>query len=612
VPPTDATRTIIVVVSICAAIVLWFLLATLLKGGRAFQDALVVWALPFFPFLSLLVVYLLYLAAAPWSIALSIHAVIFSAAAFIAIATAITALRRRDDIERVEGRIERRALWLVMGLVVLYWLTFSCLGALQYYSLNISYTDTADWEQMLWNAMRGRFLRTSAFEHTFLGEHVQFVHLFLLPFYALFPSLITLMVLKSAALASGAFPVYLLARDKLGSKAAGACFAAAYLLYPAMQFVDLELAPNTFRPVAFAIPALLWAVYFLEKERMLPFCVAAFFALASKEEMALPVAMMGLVLLTRRRRLWGAGIFVVCAIWFLVSVLWVIPHFRGDESHMWRYYEDFGKDLNFGRLIWRIVSNPLHTLSVAFGPVKIDYLLLLLVPLGLRPLFSRRMLVVMLPSLATTLLASREGSGTIYYHYQASLVPLMTMGAVYGAAYCVPLAGRVISSVSSAGERERRRAALVAVTVLVAASALFGNVLFAQSPISLLFHNSGMQTFWRIRYLPTERSRVFFREIRPLVPADASVSATEFLATYFAAREVNYAFPDDKGKVKYMEYMVVDREDRWSQRRLEKAGTTLEQVLSHPGYEMVYEKTGFAVYRRVDTTASLDGLAGGV
>jgi uncharacterized membrane protein len=419
--------------------------------------------------------------------------------------------------------------------------------------------------------------------------------------------------------------VYLLARDKLGSKAAAVCFAGAYLLYPAMQFVDLELAPNTFRPVAFAIPALLWAVYFFEKERILPFCIAAFFALASKEEMALPVAMMGLVLLTGRRRGLGAGIFVFCTAWFLVSVLWVIPYFRGEPTHMWRYYTDFGEDLTFWRLLWRAAVDPLHTLGVIFKPVKIYYLCLLLIPLGLRPLFSRRMLLVMLPSLATTLLASRDASFRIYFHYQASLVPFMVMGAVYGSAHCVPLAGRVISLLSDAGENERRRAALVAVTVLVAASALFGNVLFAQSPISLLFHNSGMQTFWRNRYLPTERSRIFFDEVRSFVPAGASVSATQFLATYFAARRDDYVFPLGAGDV---DYFVIDLRDTWlaepgrgepatlqTLREKWPGGTVrerramLENLLGGE-CEKAYERDDFLIYRRVGPIASLDGLAG--
>ncbi|MCD6404652.1 MAG: DUF2079 domain-containing protein, partial [Planctomycetes bacterium] len=433
----------VMILSIAAALMVWFALALATRGKRSLAEALRRQAVAFVPFLSILVLLVLEgYGIAPGAMLLGIHAVVFSAAAFLGITVALQASEEKPPLARAVSWAGRRGVVIVAVLAAVYWVTSSVLGILQYQSLNISYTDTADFEQMLWNTLGGRFLETSAFGHMFFGEHVQFVHLLLLPFYALVPSLKTLMVLKSAALASGAFAVYLLARSRLTSKAAAVAFAAAYLLYPAMQYVDLELVYNTFRPVAFAIPALLWAVYFLDKEKMAGFSIAAFLAVASKEEMALPVAMMGILLVLRRRRVWGAAVFAFGIAWFFASVLWVIPHFRGGPTHMYVYYLDFGEHHSFGSLFASIVFHPLHTLQVAFRLRKIDYLLLLMVPLGLRTLFSWRMILVMLPSLATTLLASRNPSSEIVFHYQASLVPFMVMGAVYGAANCVGVVKR--------------------------------------------------------------------------------------------------------------------------------------------------------------------------
>lgn len=595
--PSNGARALIILSSVGIALLLWAFVARVFGGGLAVGASLRRHAFCFLPFLSIFVLYAADVyGAAPGAMVFSVHLLIFSAASFAGLLTGLEAARLGEGAHPAARWLERRALLVVFVAAAAYWLIFSAMGILQYYSLNISYTDTASWEQMLWNTMRGRFLETSAFDHMFFGEHVQFVHLFVLPFYALCRSLVTLMVIKSAALASGAFPVYLLARKRLGSKAAAALLAAAYLLYPGMQYVDLELVYNTFRPVAFAIPALLWAVYFLDRRRMGAFCVAAFLALAAKEEMALPVAMMGVLLLVDRRWAWGAAVLAFAAGWFAVSVGWVIPYFRGGESHMVRYYSDFGENLTFPGLLFEIISRPLYTLQVAFRPVKIDYLLLLLVPLGLGTLFSWRMMLVMLGSLATTLLASRDPSYRIHFHYQAALVPLLVAGAVYGVGNCSRLLPRILRRFTDGDTRTLRRAAIAGLAALVFASALFGNVLFAQSPISLLFHNRDMQTWWRSRYVPDEHSRRFFSEVRPLVPPEAAVSASEFAATYFAARRDDYVFPLG---VDEADYVVIDTHERWLADDTEAARALVERTIAGQPYEKIYDEGGFLVYCRL-------------
>ncbi len=574
--------------AIAAALSVWVAAAYALRRNGGMAEALRQTAAAFAPALSILVmVAMVSYEVFPAIIVFVRHAVVLSVAGLAGILAFQAAARRpHDTLATRQGRLKATAVvWTSAGA---YWAVFSTMGILQYYSLRISYTDTADWEQMLWNTLRGRFLATSAFDHMFFGEHVQFIQLALLPLYWLAPSLITLMIAKSAVLASGAFPVYLLAKRRLGSEAAGACFAVAYLLYPAMQYTDLELAANTFRPVVFAIPALLWAVYFLETRHMGGLIAAAAVALATKEEMALPVAMLGVLLIIDKRRVWGAAFFSVGLLWFLVSVLWVIPHFRGEPTHMTKYYLDFGDSASVAGIVIHILKHPFHALAVCFRPLKIDYLLLLMAPLALRPLFSWRMLLVMLPSLGTTLLASREPSFTINYHYQASLVPLLLAGAVYGSENCAGFVsglgflGRVLD------QDARKRAAVAGFAVLVLTASLAGNVLYAKSPISLLFYNSDIKTtYWRNMYVPGERARVFFEEVRPLVPPEASVSASEFAATYFAARQEDYAYPEGVGEV---EYVVLDIREWW-----------FDKAIDPPGYERIYEKEGFIVYRKAVT-----------
>jgi uncharacterized membrane protein len=592
--PQDAPDAALVnVTAILGAVILWLVAGAVARRGRPIIDVLVSQSWAFVPALSMLVMSAVEnYGFFPLATAFGPHAIVFSVAGFFAVNAFIHASASAPLSDRPQSR---KPVIAIAVAVLVYWATFSAMGTLQYRSLNISYTDTADWEQMLWNTMHGRFLMSSAFPHMFFGEHVQVIHLLLLPLYALFPSLVTLMIAKSAILASGALPVYLLAKRRMNSAWLAACLGIAYLSYPAMQYTDIEIAPNTFRPEVFSVTLLLWVIYFLDAGRLGWLAVMSALAVACKEEIALPIVMVGIVLVFRRRYLWGSGIALLAAAWFVGCVAWIMPHYRGGPSHIMKYYSDFGENATFGQMLWRMVSDPLHTLSVAFQMAKIDYLLMLIVPLGLRPLFSPKMLFIMLPSLATALLASRLPSFNIYWHYQIAIVPCMIAAAVYGVENCSGILMRVKSIAAGVDEGVKKRAVLIAFTTLVLVSSLVGNVLYAKSPMSLLFYNPNVETYWRSSYVSDYRSKLFFREVRPLVPVGARVSATEFLATYFAARRDDYIVPDEVGR---MDFVVIDTKDPWLRKRLEEKSTTLEKVLQTPGYDRIYDNEGFIVLRK--------------
>ena len=117
-----------------------------------------------------------------------------------------------------------------------------------------------------------------------------------------------LLVVQIVAVASGALPVYWLARKHLDSAGAAAGFAAVYLLYPATQYNALSYSgPHA---VSFAVPLILFAVWFLDNDRLVPFAVTALLAAATKEEIGLAVGCLGIwYAVAHGRRLVGATIF---------------------------------------------------------------------------------------------------------------------------------------------------------------------------------------------------------------------------------------------------------------------------------------------------------------
>jgi hypothetical protein len=177
-------------------------------------------------------------------------------------------------------------------------------------------------------------------------------------------------------------------------------------------------------------------------------------------------------------------------------------------------------------------------------------------------------------------------------------VPVLVAGAIYGAENCAGFALGRASLWDFADGPARRRAALALLATLVLVSSLAGNVLFAKSPLSLSFYNPNMQTYWRSLYVPDARSRLFFTEVRPLVPDGASVSATEFAATCFARREHDFVFPDG---IPDVDYVVVDTRDKWLPDKLSQKRTTVEEALKRGSYELLLDEDGFLVYRKAGT-----------
>ena len=71
-------------------------------------------------------------------------------------------------------------------------------------------------------------------------------------------------------------------------------------LYPPTQWLTL----NEFHPVALACPLLLFAIWFLDEDRLLPFALFAAVAATTKEEIALVVAGLGIWYALAHGRRW--------------------------------------------------------------------------------------------------------------------------------------------------------------------------------------------------------------------------------------------------------------------------------------------------------------------
>jgi hypothetical protein len=120
---------------------------------------------------------------------------------------------------------------LVWGAIVIYVVTFVAMNWGLYESLHLPHGDSAMYEEHLWNLLHGKGFRSYLDNNLFLGEHIQVIHILLVPLYLLWPSQLLLELCQSVALAAGAIPVFRIAFRHSGSRRAATSLAIAYLLY---------------------------------------------------------------------------------------------------------------------------------------------------------------------------------------------------------------------------------------------------------------------------------------------------------------------------------------------------------------------------------------------
>jgi uncharacterized membrane protein len=333
-------------------------------------------------------------------------------------------------------------------------------------------------------------------------------------------------VVQAAAVASGALPVYWLARKHLSSERAAAHLAFAYLLFPATQYNALTDATGP-HPVSFAVPLILFAIWFLDNDRLLPFAVMALLAASTKEEIPIAVGCLGIWYAVRSgRRLVGATIFAVGAALTFVDVLFVIPHYSptGDTPFAGRYAAIGGTPSG---MVHTLFSDPLAFVHATASVGKLVFVLLLLVPfLGLWALEPLLMLCAV-PDLAVNLFSSEPLQTQIQGHYTAGILPFVVAAAVLGTA------------------KLRRDPARVSFYLLAAVA-----FLMVVSPLVPAAADLAAAR-------PSDPVHAAKSQALKLVPPNARVAASQAIAGYLSERLFISVFPYTRGA----HWIVVDTHD---------------------------------------------------
>ncbi len=186
----------------------------------------------------------------------------------------------------------------VAVLIAIYIVVFTAMNWRLWQNLRIPHGDSAMYEEHLWNLWHGKGFRSYLDQGLFLGEHIQVIHLLLLPLHLVWPSHLLMELCESTALALGAIPIFRMAQRSTGSARAGLLMAAAYLLYFPLHFLDIEVDLKTFRPESFCVPFFLFAFEALEEGRLRRALILLAIALSAKEDYSIIIAPLGVWIAT--------------------------------------------------------------------------------------------------------------------------------------------------------------------------------------------------------------------------------------------------------------------------------------------------------------------------
>jgi uncharacterized membrane protein len=432
--------------------------------------------------------------------------------------------------------------------------------------------------QAIWNTLHGHFLEgttQSGHEAIRFRGHVDPFLVIFVPLLWVWSSPLLLPVLQAVAVASGALPVFWLARKHLGTQRAGAHFAFAYLLYPATQFSTFTVA-DSFHSVAIVVPLVLYALWFLDEDRLVAFSAVALLAFTTREEIPLAVGCIGIWYAFKKggRRLFGIGFFTGGLAVTLFNFLWLIPHFSstGADPYTGRYRAVGGTPHG---MVHKLVTDPLAFVHAVATGHKALYLCLLLMPFLCLSLFEPLLLLGAVPDLAINLLSSSGGQTSIGYQYTAGIVPFVVVAAVFGAS------------------RFRGYAAGLSLAALVATAAVAMLTVAVLSPILILTSDVGALGS------PLVRAKA---HAVSLIPNGAPVSASNQLGGHLSERSYIVTFP----QVRRVQWIVVDTNDpdrlngRWFKRKLRR-------YESDKAWRVVFSSRGIVVLRRLPNRTSVEG-----
>lgn len=389
------------------------------------------------------------------------------------------------------------------------------------------------------------------------------------PFYAIFPSPITLLVLQSMIVPLAAIPLYLLAKHQLNSGKLATVVSVLFLLYPPLH----GLSQFDFHVEMFLPPLLLLAIYYLHTRNWRLYIATTIAVLVTMEYASYLVAMMGIyqIIIYRKdlrlsikfRSMPKIPFPITNNIIMGVIVTFIALVFLGLNALSSNMYA---------------VPNPflfnVKNLEV-MQAMKLSYLGKLFGPLAFLPLLSPASLIMAVPWLVHAAFTSTPEYLEIFNQYSAYTAPFIFVG--------------LVSALKKI--RSRKRLTIVVMLVALSTTAYF---IIATDEVAV-------SPWPQIN----EREQLLNKLIQT-IPAEAGVLTQNNIAPHLTRRGKIFIWPvgtPGYGPKNYEEvdYILIDaKEYHYYHAPILYNATRIavQQFLSTGKYELIFEQDGIMLYKR--------------
>ncbi len=426
-------------------------------------------------------------------------------------------------------------------------------------------------DQTVYNTSRGRILELTDPNGSAtikrMAIHNDVLLAALAPLYWIHAGPETLLISQTVVLALGALFLYLIARNLTQSRLLSLTLSFAYLMYPALQWSNTY----DFHVVTFATTLLLAMFYFLLTKRYGLSLLCLILALLAKEQIGMVTGLLGIYLAVKGERKIGITFFIVSISWFLLSVWYIIPHFRTTQHFAISRYAQFGKSPT--GVISGMLSRPLDVLQLVVNKNSLDYIVALFGPLLFVCLLSP-LVLILAPELAVNLLSNNSNMQSIIFQYTAVMTPVLFVASIHGYLYMHKRLGMT-----------------------------YKNIAIVQLIVTLLFsyYMSPLPYSKKYDRRITNEIKTEIRDInewaRKLKNEQIPVSASLGVATKFTDRKVMIPFSSHYSKADYVILLKQEVLNDWF--NADGSRRAFEELVADERFERVYAKDDLEVYKKV-------------
>jgi uncharacterized membrane protein len=348
-----------------------------------------------------------------------------------------------------------------------------------------------------------------------LGDHFHPILVVIAPFYRLFPSALTILIFQAALLAVSAIPITRLAMVNAGV-AGGVGIGLAYGFSWGLQSV----VSFDFHEVSFAVPMISFSLVAIVEKRWRSAALWAVPLILVKEDLAVTLAAIGMVIALRGQRRLGFALIGFAAAAGTAVVTLIVPYFNA--GHVYAYTLD------------QLPSHQGPFKRLVTPATKWRTLLWLLLPTGFISVLSS-IAIVAVPTLIWRFWSTNPLYWGMNFQYSAILVPIVFVASV-----------EAVSKLDFFRRDIRRRwvAAFAAVACAIVCTFVF------PWPLKGLFNSKN----WHLNQAVKDT-----KSILEEIPSGSTVAADNHLAAQLTSRCTVYLFPGYPGNGLDPEWVVYSK-----------------------------------------------------